>query len=58
MSQLAARVLQVSPHKPLEFLQLGRLVDEDVLGDRIKLLDPMIARGNRGPSQCADVLDR
>jgi len=37
MSQLAAGILQMSPHKPLELFQLGRLVDQNVLGDRVKL---------------------
>ena len=37
VSQLAARIFQVSPNEPLELLQFGRLVDQDVLGDPINL---------------------
>jgi hypothetical protein len=37
VSQLAARIFQVSPNEPLELVQFGRLVDQDILGDPINL---------------------
>ena len=43
VSELTACVLQVCTHEPLELLQLARMADQHVLGDRVEIAQPLDA---------------